>query len=131
MKSTKFPFSKTKQNFLQTWTFQWLWINTWTYSFHMMNISTIQQNYQRAPDYFINPSFKYDAFPPPILYKSFTWMQVFFISCNWKGHFSFLSQKVKEMAYPWLYSKCHLSFKSTHRCPITKNNSFGKKKSTH
>lgn len=42
------------------------------YSFHMMNISTIQQNYQRAPDYFINPSFKYDAFPPPILYKSFT-----------------------------------------------------------
>lgn len=37
----------------------------------MMNILTIQQNYQRAPDYFINPSFKYDAFPPPILYKSF------------------------------------------------------------
>lgn len=37
---------------------------------------------------------------------------------------------MKEMAYPWLYSKCHLSFKSTHRCPITKNNSFGKKKYT-
>lgn len=35
---------------------------------------------------------------------------------------------MKEMAYPWLYSKCHLSFKSTHSCPITKNKSFGKKK---